>query len=110
MRTKTGLPLHGNGERQKKKMKDLLGFWRESDCRRDERIRLIFAVDLAPPTKGIAHEQDEARQQPVTAPCSRRIAPNPCQRADVGGVPETLWIRSFRTCPTGQGTRGEESI
>src|SRR5918998_5467697 len=91
-------------------MKDLLGFWRESICRRDERIRLIFAVDLAPPTKGIAHEQDEARHRPVPAPCSRRTATNPCQRADVGGVSETLWIRSFRTFPTGHGTRGEEGI
>jgi hypothetical protein len=61
-----------------KKMKNLLGFWREFGCRRDELIGHIFAVDLAPSAKGIAHEQDEARHQPLSAPGFRRTAPNPC--------------------------------
>ena len=73
-------------------MKNLLGFWREFDCRRDEPIRLIFAVELAPPAKGIAHEQDEARHQSFPASCFRRTAANPCERADIGGVSETLWL------------------
>jgi ribosomal protein S21 len=37
-----------------KKMKNLLGFYGEFVCGRDERIRHIFAVDLAPPAKGNA--------------------------------------------------------
>ena len=35
-------------------MKNLLGFCREFLCSRDESVRHIFAVDLAPPAKGIA--------------------------------------------------------